>query len=295
MKSTHKIFLSAALVAIAIFSADVQTEAAITFLNHFNDTSSYDINSANGDFAAGSGSATTAASPGFDTGFFPGSTPSNSALAIDADNEYVSYSPADNVHLASPTSGGITVGTWFKFNDEAKNGRLWVIGRPDFADDYLFADFGFGSTNKLRLQFRDGSSASTTTIQTSAISATSWFYVAATVDLTNSTMNLYLFDDTGALAGGAPLSTAIPVSGWNVDTSLSSKILVGHRTTSATTTLSLDEFSIDDEVLSQADVQQRVTSMVAGSQLVVPEPATSIMLLCASTLSAASLRRRSAR
>ncbi len=249
--------------------------ADITFLNHFNDTASYDINPANGDIADGSGTATVSGTPGYATGFFPGSLPGNNALELNNDFEAVTYAAADNVQLTSTTTGGITVGTWFKHDAVSNVNRLFIIGAPGLDDDYLQVDVGASNPNILRTQFRDGGSGSLVSQTSTTVNTTAWHYVAATVDLTGSTLKTYLFDSTGTLVGGTPLTSAITVTDWNVE---GGSITLGNRTIpDGSATQALDEFSIDNVVLSQSELQARVNDMVAGNQL-VPEPGSIALL-----------------
>lgn len=286
MKTRQCLF--ALLAGSSLCGMSTAAHADITFLNHFNDTASYNINTANDDFAAGSGTATTAASPGFATGFFPGSSPGNNALQLNNDLESVSYAANGNVQFTSPTSGGITVGTWFKNNAAGNVNRLFIIGAAGLDDDYLQVDLGASNTNILRAQFRDGGSGSIVSQEASSIDPTGWHYVASTVDLTSSEMKTYLFDSSGTLIGGTPLTSSITVTGWNVD---GGTITLGNRTIpDGVATQDLDEFSIDNLVLSQSEIQSRVNSMIAGNQLVVPEP-SSLGLLGLGALLALSRRR----
>lgn len=285
MQTRHG-FTTLAFAAAALIATTAHAD--ITFLNHFNDTSSFDVNPTHGDYAAGSGTATASGTPGFTTGFFPGSTPGNNALELNNDFESVTYSAAGNVQLASPTSGGITVGTWFKQSDVGNVNRMFIIGAPGLDDDYLLVDVGAANPNILRAQFRDGGSASLVSQTTTTINPTNWHYVAATVDLTGSTLTTYVFDSTGALVGGTPLSSSITVTDWNVE---SASITLGNRTIpDGTATQALEEFSIDNVVLTQSEIQARVNDMIAGNQLVVPEPAA--LTVFAAGLVAVVSRRR---
>lgn len=281
--------LLALLAGSSLCGVSTAAHGDITFLNHFNDTSSYDINASNDDFAAGSGTATTAGTPGFATGFFPGSTPGNNALQLNNDFESVSYAASGNVQFTSPTSGGITVGTWFKHNTVSNVNRLFIIGAAGLDDDYLQVDVGASNPNILRTQFRDGASGSLVSQSSTTVNTTDWHYVASTVDLTNSELKTYLFNSSGTLIGGTPLTSSITVTGWNVNTGT---ITLGDRTIpDGSATQDIDEFSIDNVVLTQSEIQARVNDMIAGNQLVVPEP-SSLGLLGLGTL--LTLRRRRA-
>jgi len=276
------LFKAAAIVACGIFSASViPAHGAITFLDHFNSSSSFDINPANGDYAAGDSTATTSNSPTTDTGFFPGSSPANLAFKAGSTSpSYVEFNSFDgNIQFTGPTSGGITVGAWVKFSGADPVGRIFTLGSPDLDDDFLMVDYGNGHPSIPRAYFRDGGDS--ITLETpSARSFSDWNYLAVTVDLTNSKMNLYLYDTSGYAVAGAPVSVTIPVSGWNLNNpaAVGQRIRIGGPA-AAGSVVWVDEFSIDDQVLSSAQIGARVESMVAGNQIAVPEPASMGLIL----------------
>lgn len=288
---------AAAIVACGVLSWSIApAKGAITFLDHFNSSSSFDINPANGDYAAGDSTATTSNSPTTDTGFFPGSTPANLAFKAGATSpSYVDFNSFDgNIQFTGPTSGGITVGAWVKFSGSDPVGRIFTVGSPDLDDDFLMVDYGNGHPSIPRAYFRDGGSSQT--LETpSSHSLADWTYLAVTVDLTNSQMNLYLYDTNGNAVAGAPVSVSIPVSGWNLNNpaAVGQRIRIGGPAASGSIVW-VDEFSIDDQVLSSSQISARVSSMVAGNQIAVPEPA-SIGLLLLGGIGLLARRRRSAR
>lgn len=260
------------VVAMAIAPA----YGAITFLDHFNSSSSWNINPANGDYAGGSGVAATSGSPTTDTGFFPGSTPANLAYKHTGAGNHVEFLGSNgNVQFTGPTSGGITVGAWVKLSGSSTPvSRILTLGDPDWADDILALDFGAAHDNTPRLVFRDGGTYSVLETPTT-MSASDWVYLAASADLSNSQLKLYAYDATGALMGGSPVSGPLTLDGgWN----LNNPLAVGHRVriggpAAPSTSLWVDELTIDGSVLSQSEISARVSSMIAGNQLAVPEPA----------------------
>ena len=278
--------VAAVIIALATFPMlETTASAGITFLHHFNSSTSFDIAPANGDYAGGDSTATTSNSPATDVGFFPSSTPANLAFKAGSTSpSYVEFNGADgNIDYTSPTTGGITVGAWIKFTGAANPvGRVLTLGAPDLDDDYLFVDYGNSNTDILRASFRDGSNIAPVT-SPSAVNLSDWVYLAVSVDLTHSLMTLYFYDDTGTAIGGSGASTAISVGNWNLDNPLA----VGHRVrigglAAPGSALWMDELSIDDEALSESTISARVASMVAGNQLAVPEPLTtgsSLLLL----------------
>lgn len=271
------VVLAAGILSIVISPA----QGAITFLDHFNSSSSFDINPGNGDYAAGDSTATVSNSPTTDTGFFPGSSPANLAFKAGATSpSYVEFNSFDgNVQFTSSTSGGITVGAWVKFSGADPVGRIFSLGSPDLDDDFLMVDYGNGHPSIPRAYFRDGGSSQT--LETpSARSLSDWNYLAVTVDLTNAQMSLYLYDNTGAAVAGAPVSVSIPVTGWNLTNPVATweRIRIGGPAASGSIVW-VDEFSIDDQVLSSSQISARVSSMIAGNQLAVPEPASLGLIL----------------
>jgi len=290
MRITSK---AVSIVAFSFLTVVISpARGAITFLDHFNSSSSFDIILANGEFAGGDSTATLSNSPTTDTGFFPGSTPANLAYKGGSTSpSYAEFIGSDgNIDFTSPTTGGITVGAWVKFFGATNPvGRILTLGAPDLDDDALMLDYGNSNTDIPRAYFRDGASVQTLTTG-SAVNLSNWVYFAVSVDLSASQMKLYLYDATGAALASSPLSTSIPVSSWNLDNPLAT----GHRVriggaAAPGSTLWMDELSIDSEVLSQAAISARVASMVAGNQLQVPEPAAGFSLFVAGL---ATIRRQ---
>jgi hypothetical protein len=124
-----------------------------------------------------------------------------------------------------------------------------------------------------RAYFRDGGDFGGPLETPSALNATNWIYTAVTVDLSSSLMKLFVYDASGAAIPGTPVSTSIPVSSWNLNNPLAvdSKIRIGAGF-AAGNTITLDELSIDDQVLSESAIAARVASMVAGNQLSAVPP-----------------------
>lgn len=288
--STTALIVASGILAASVSSAD----GAITFLHHFNSNSSFDVTPANGDFAAGDSTATLSNSPTTDTGFFPSSTPANLAFKAGGTSpSYAEFNGYDgNINFTTPTTGGVTVGAWVKFSGAANPvGRILTLGWPDLDDDTLMVDYGNSNTDIPRAFFRDGGSIQTLTTG-SAVNLSDWVYLAVAVDLGASQMNLYLYDNTGAAIGGTPLSTAITVSGWNLNNPLATGVRVRVGGAAAPgSTLWLDELSIDDEVLSGSTISARVASMVAGNQLEVPEPSAGFAFIAAGLAMARRHRR----
>lgn len=279
------LFKSSALVACGLFSLSVlPAQGAITFLDHFNSSSSFDINPANGDYAAGDSTATLNNSPTTDTGFFPGSTPANLAFKAGATSpSYVDFDGnGGNIQYTSPTSGGITLGAWLKFTGGDQTygpyGRMITLGDPDLGDDFLMVDYGNSHEFRPRATFRDGDQW--TQMEVGVVSFTDWNYVAVTVDLTNTLMTMYIYDAAGSSVGTWSQAISFGVNwgtGWNLDNSAASRVRIGGPVGAGT--VWADEVSIDDQVLSVSEIDARVSSMVGGNQLAVPEPASLGLIL----------------
>ncbi len=257
-----------ALVLFAASSAGLRSvvRGDITFLDHFNDLSSFNINPANGDYSAGTGIATVVGSALLHGGFFPGSTPVNGALSLSSGDNSVQFPAFDGNVLTDITTGGITVGCWFKMGSASNTAQIFVIGNPLLS--YAYADADYGSVAST-VQAGYCNNTSVVTSPGEVINATQWNYLAATFDLTNEALTEYVFNSTGALVG-SPVSSPISVPQiWEIGSALTYEVSLGGQITGSIT---MDEFSIDNTVLSQAQLQQRVDSMVAGDQLSVPTP-----------------------
>ena len=247
------------------FATSVLADNKMTFLSHFNDSASWNINEANGDAADGSGSATVGSSATHATGFFSGSTPTNGALSFTSSTgDDLSYSATGNVDYTSPTSGGITVGCWHKFTVSSGGTygatKLFSVGT---STDYAEVWYGSGAAGKARIRFSENGSlkSADSTVNTDYI-LSSWVYFALTVDLDNQQCTLRQYSSSGSLLATTTLS--ITVSGWDAK---NGSIAFGGYMSGDTDQYFFDEFSIDNYVLTAAEIQTRVDSMVAGSQL----------------------------
>src|SRR5262245_61252791 len=92
MRAARRFGFSMIVLGALAFCSVVR--GGITFLDHFNDASSWNINPANGDYAAGTGIATPVGSVSHGTGFFPGSSPTNGAFSASSgqnDLQFPSY------------------------------------------------------------------------------------------------------------------------------------------------------------------------------------------------------------
>lgn len=308
----HGLIVGFATIAMGGLCASSQ--AAITFLHHFNsdqqpiyspavDTSSLNVNTANGDYSAGSGTATVSGQPGLGAGFFTGSSPANGALYNTGDPNFVNFSSADNFKTTSPTTGGVTVGMWVKFSGAVQGGRIMYLGPSNFATDYFLIDFGGSAVNTLRARYGDigipGPAANNYSL-TKAIAGgmSDWTYIAVTVELdaqagaTPGRLTLYTYDKNGVATNGANGTFVnVPVAGWNPAQTAQFSLgdLYAGGTFSTDQTISIDEFSIDNTALTAAEIQARVSSMVNGNELAIPEPASLGLLSAAGLLLA---RRR---
>ena len=129
------------VMGFVVVAITLSASANTTLRLHFNDTTSWDINAANGDYAAGSTGATVAGSPMWDTGFFPGSTPANKAFYVTNATPKVSYVGNDgNVPIYNPTSSVMTVSFWIKMIGNLSSRP--VIIRSGGFEDFLMFDFG---------------------------------------------------------------------------------------------------------------------------------------------------------
>ena len=226
-----------------------------TFLAHFNDNTSLDINLDNNDFSGGDYTAAFTADPAWSTGFFTNSgasTPDNrassSTVKFDADDGNVAYD--------SVASGGITVGCWVK-NPTDVVGKFFRIG----SGDYIWLDYGQSGGKKIRCRWHEGSeyiSPVNSSILTGNIE--NWVYIAITVDLTANMLTQYQYDNTGTTIG-APLTQAITGDDWDITNSGSYVEVYG------SSTIMIDEFSIDNYVLTQTEIESRVARMVAGKEI----------------------------
>ncbi len=235
--------------------------SSITFLDHFNDSSSWDINTANGDYAAGTEAIVSVDSPSWDTGFFANSSPANRCYYAQ-DTEVLKFK-ADDGNVSCPSDGGMTIGFWCAFDGSNLSVKPVTIHNSDFSD-YIQINFGYTGTGKWTAAFKDDDDLTTVTVSTdTSSSVTSSIYIAVTVDLANSQITIYQYDNNGDSIV-APYTGAITVTGWDV-TSASSLIEINYKQDADN--FWMDELSLDNRVLSQAEIETRVTDMVNGNEL----------------------------
>ncbi len=259
-------FKNLILAALALcFATTVLADNRMTFLAHFNDSSSWNINEDNGDVADGSGSASVGSAATHATGFFSDSTPTNGALSFtSATGDSLSYSATGNVDYAGPTSGGITVGCWHKFTlSEGSTYGATKLFRIGTSTDYAEVWFGPGAAGKARIKFLDdGSYKSLDSATVTTSGSLGWTYFALTVDLSNQECTLRQYSSSGNLLATDTL--AVNITSWDAK---NGSITFGEYVTSAVAQYFFDEFSIDNYVLTASEIQARVDSMVAGTQL----------------------------
>lgn len=230
-------YLSGLLCVAILIVCSTNGDAAITFLHHFNDSQNFDINPANGDFAAGDSTATLSTTPPTSgAGFFTGNS-TNGALRSTATGQFALFDGfGGNIQFTSPTEGGITFGFWYRFEPGTSSGgsQMAVLGTTSFDDDYATLDNSWGPGGIERGVFRDGSSQFTTEVFGQATASSEWNYLASTIDLTNQEMKLYRYEANGSLADSV-WTESITVggmigedgnNGWNLNVSPNSKIRI---------------------------------------------------------------------
>lgn len=259
--------------AIAVSAMALPAMGAITFLDHFNGQTNFNLNPAYGDYAGGSGAAVvSSAAPGTGPGYFGGADLAYHAT-VPGQNPYLDFDSPGNIEYASPTSGGVTVGYWYKMSGAYWAGYGVLLGDPaQGTADGLELSYGEGNGFTQRALFTDAATGGSGVSLSWAGYSYDWMYVAATVDLTNQKLSLYTFDSSGNVLSSNTVAIPVDANGWNVKNL--GQVRIGGQQYPTTTDMWLDEVSIDDEVLSQAQIQARVNSMVAGHELAVPEPAT---------------------
>lgn len=267
-----------AAAAVVTAGAVAPAQAAITFLDRFNGQTDFALNSAAGDYAANGGSLygrhITAGSSGTDTGFFGAGDLSMYTSVAGDYLDFTSSSPNTGapgiVGVAGTSSGGVSAGAWFKVKTGGTYGNILKLSNGDvYGGDMVIVAYGVSSAGQARVQYYDRDNG-VSTLGYAATPATDWTYIEATVDYTNQKLNVYLFDKTGALkdSSSTPFAST-PGQG------LYNEIQIGGA---ASNQFWYDEVNVDNTVLTQAEIQARVNSMVAGNPLSVPEPA-SLMLL----------------
>ncbi len=253
---------------IIIKARSVAADSSLTFLTHFNDTGSWDLNVANGDYAVGSTNATVSGVPLWDTGFFFGSSPANKAFYVTNATPKISFSGNDgNVPIPNPTSSVMTVGFWIKVTGNMKV-RPIVIRSGNY-DDYVMFDYGYSAAGKWEVIFQDKENGSGSaqykkfSLSPSAY-ITNWMYFAAIIDLSAKTITALGYDNTGTLLAPAQ-SLPITVNNWGV-TNGTAAITLNYRQTGINN-LWLDELSIDNKALTEEEISSRVGNMVNGNEL----------------------------
>jgi hypothetical protein len=269
--------------SITLLSFATGSSAAITFLNHFDNPSSFDIDTGNGDFSTGDTTATLSGTPTHAAGKFPASS-LNNAFHANADGQGLAFDAFSGaVQPDSPTAGGITVGAWVKFSGSVPSGTIFLIGNPAKADDYVYVDYGNYFNYTPRVAFREGTDIVTIgggdpSRTAPAVDMSDWVYFAATVDLTNQKLGFFGYDSSGVSLFSTVTDVVIGAGGWNVALpgNLDSRILIGGQQI-AGSEMFIDEFSIDNRALTAGEISARVADMVAGNPLVVPEPSMALL------------------
>jgi hypothetical protein len=280
MSGNEKIGLLA-IAAAAVVGVLAPANAAITFLDHFNGQTGFNLSTANGDYAGGNGTVNYLhGTPGTDTGFFGAG---DSAIHITATDQYVNLggdAPYGNVQYTSNTSGGFTVGLWFKVNNDATTDALLRVGNGDVTgSDMVILGYGLSSAGSGRVHYYSGQppfGPAVSVVANAAGPATNqWAYMAATVDYTANTATLYMFDKDGVFQNSSSVAIGGDPAKYVTN---SGELRIGEGLGFNGMEAWIDEISIDNVVLDQAAIQSRVTSMVAGNPLSVPEPASVALL-----------------
>ena len=242
---------------------------ATTFLAHLNDSANWDINPANGDYSLGAPNATIYGDISSTNGLFASSTPANKAASFNDSSAIIIFPDGSgNIDYASGTSGGITVGCWLKIQGTgAVTATVFQVGT---GLDGITLKYGANEDGKATLEFGDGFEFYTA--QDSATNTrayiSNWVYFAVTVDLTNSCCILRQYDESGNLI--ATDTVNITVTDWNAKDDGeygSSKIKLGGWLAGNTEKYFIEEFSLDNYVLTADQIQTRVDTMVAGIEL----------------------------
>ncbi len=240
----------------------------LTFLAHFNDTNSFDINSANGDSADGDSSATVTGGSEWGSGYFTNSAvsvPANMAFHFTNTSTVAFDAFGGNVDYKSYTDGGITVGFWCKDVNNAYISSTFIQLGVGTSGDYLVIEYGYGTSGKLRIRYYEDGAYSGVELPSSLAYIGNWVYFAVTVDLTASELKVYQFDNSGNLIS-SPSTLSIPGAAWDIKDDVNSLVKVGGAV-SAGTQCTIDELSIDNYVLTQSNIQERVNQMVGGAEL----------------------------
>ena len=250
-------------------SSGTNTSNSIVLLAHFNDTNSWNIDTNNGDYALGDTNVILSGSGQmWGTGFFSASSPENKAFyATDVTPKIRFYANDGNVPIINPTGSVMTIGFWIKITGNMRVRP--IIIRSGNYDDYVMFDYGYNSVGKWALVFQDKEDGSgSAQYKTFALSAsayiTNWVYFATIIDLSNETVTAFGYDNNATLLA-PPQSLSITVNNWAV-TSGAAVVELNYKHTGANN-LWLDELSIDNKALTEAEISSRVAGMVAGSEL----------------------------
>jgi hypothetical protein len=259
----------------------------MTFRAHFNDNNNmgWDLNLNNGDFSGGDYTARWEGNPEWNTGFFttPGaSTPGNRAFYSTNNIDLLEFDGFDgNINYDSYTSGGITVGFWFKLDNAGSGYMAAVLANIGLGGtlDHLAYDYGYGKGNQVRVIYYEGDTNRVNGyLANSSAFVSNWVYIATTVDLTSQTMKLYQYDSAGNEIGTS-VSLPLIVTSWNIKDDPASRIKLGGNIYSTSIQRTIDEFTIDNYVLTQAEIEARVTRMVAGHEVEYEPPAGMLMVV----------------
>ena len=252
------------LLGLLVMAMAWTVRADTTFRAHFNDTGSWNIDTNNGDYSSGSGTATLTGTPLWDTGFFPGSSPENKSFHVTNATPKISFPGNDgNVPISNPTGSVMTVGFWTKITGNEKCRP--VIIRNQGYTDYLMIDYGVNVAGKWTMIFNDDGAGNQYKTFSTVLSSyiTNWMYTAITVNLADKTIRVINYDDTGTRISTETQSIA--VDSWDVTNGAS--IVQFNYSQSGTNQIWIDEFTIDDRELSMSEMQVRVDKMVSGTQL----------------------------
>ena len=246
---------------VTVTSSSEDDGSSLTFLAHFNDSSSWNINTSNGDYAKGSGIATVLGAPTWGTGIFHGSIPEDKAFHATDGSKKVTFSTINNVEYANPTSGGITIGMWCKFQGENPSGKSFIIHSSDWSD-YLTLSYNSTETNKWVATLSD----SGTRLDVAGTNATSfvneWMYIAVTINFDSQELTLYQYDANGNSVAGSPRVRDITSTGFDVRDGV---MQLNYQLDAGG--VLIDEFSVSNASLTSGQMQERVDLMVAGREL----------------------------
>lgn len=164
-----------------------------------------------------------------------------------------------------------TVTAWIRSTDNTIGAQRVLIDDENNTGGYGIS-LGEGGTGVLRFYSR-GSSVISLDTPVNAIASNAWYFIAGVADITNGIRSIYVFNASGTLVAGLPVTVAS--TGWTTDAGMASigaeTNLSGEPPASNHFKGNIDELRVYPKVLSQAALAA-IAAQTHTCAVVVPTP-----------------------